>query len=241
MGSDIGFEYMNEDSINHSLKCSICNQPFVHPVSTNCKKKHKFCRHCIEQWLKHNSSCPTCRRNLNSEDLISITEDIVVDVLNELRVKCIRCGKTDLERGDFNNHLKNSCLSAIVSCPAQDIKCLWTGHPNQLSSHLKHCTYQSLRPLIVSLFNENHQLKQHVTQLTSHIKEYQDDMKQLKEQLNQQATKIEGQSNEIIQLKNLWKQNGNQAVSVRNALMRGSQVATVVSQSQLANNYLPAV
>ncbi len=78
------FDYINEDSINHSLTCSVCDEPFVRPVSTNCTKWHKFCQQCIEEWLYHNPSCSTCRQNLNVEDLVSITEDIVVDMFDEL-------------------------------------------------------------------------------------------------------------------------------------------------------------
>ena len=219
MANNLGFEYVNEDAINHSLKCSICNQPFVRPVSTNCKKRHKFCRHCIEEWLRHKPSCPTCRQKLNTEDLVSITEDIVVDVLNELRVKCTACGQTGLERGDFNNHLKNSCPQITVNCPAQDIQCPWVGHRSHLPNHLKKCSFESLRPLIVSLTNDNRELKEQVTQLTNNMKEYQRELQQLKERVNQQATKIDGQHNEMIQFKTFWKQNQTQMGSLKNPLM----------------------
>jgi hypothetical protein len=219
MASNIEFEYINEDSINHSLKCSICNQPFVRPVSTNCKKRHKFCRHCIEEWLRRSPSCPICRQKLNADDLVSITEDIVVDVLNELRVKCTGCGQTGIERGDFSNHVNNSCPVVTVRCPAEDIKCPWIGHRSRLSSHLKKCSFQSLRPLIVPLVNENQELKEHVIQLTNHIKECQHELQQLRERVNQQATKIDGQHNEILQFQSQSKQNHTQMGSLKSPMM----------------------
>ncbi|CAF0791573.1 unnamed protein product [Adineta ricciae] len=199
MTSNIGYEYVNEESINHALKCTICDQPFIRPVSTNCKKKHKFCRHCIEQWLKRNSSCPKCRQILHSEDLISITEDIVVDVLNELRVKCTACGQTGLERGDFNNHIKHSCPSIIVTCPASDIKCSWTGPRRQLDNHLKRCSYEPLRPLISSLVSENQALKEQVSQLSRHMKEYHREMQHIKEQFHQYINRLDRQHSETAQ------------------------------------------
>jgi hypothetical protein len=219
MASCIEFEYINEDSINHSLKCGICSQPFVRPVSTKCRKKHKFCRQCIEKWLHRNSTCPTCRQNLNTEDLVSITEDIVVDVLNELQVKCTGCGQTGLERGDFDIHIKTSCPMVSIPCTAEDIKCPWVGPRNQFANHFKKCAFESLRPLISSLISENQGLKEQITRLTNHVDEYQREMHQLKKQINQQATKIDGQHNEILQFQSQSKQNHTQMGSLKSPMM----------------------
>ncbi|UJR26997.1 hypothetical protein I4U23_008304 [Adineta vaga] len=209
MASNMGHEYINEDSVNHSSKCSICNQPFVRPVSTNCRRKHKFCRQCIEQWLKSNSSCPTY---------------IVIDVLNELRVKYAACEQTEFERDDFNNRLNYKYPSITVKCPAYDIKCSWRGSRDQLANHVNKCPYQSLRPLVVSLLNENQELKEQMTQVTKQMKRYRNEIQQLKEQVKQQTTKIDDHSNEMIQMKSLYIPNSSQTSSVKHPVTNGYHI-----------------
>ena len=198
MANTIEFEYVNEETIHPSLKCCICNQPFVRPVSTNCKKRHKFCRLCIETWLKNHRTCPKCRQPLIAEDLVSVTEDIVVDVLNELKVKCIGCGQKGIDRGDFEEHRKKTCPTIIVSCTAHDIKCLWKGPQHALENHLKTCSFEVLRPLLTSLIDENRELHK---QLDRHVNRYRRDLAQLQGKIQQQTTEIDRQQLEIVQLK----------------------------------------
>lgn len=204
MAHSAAYVYVDEDSINHSLKCSICNEPFVRPVSTNCRKKHTFCRRCIEQWLTRHSSCPTCRQVLRPEDLASITEDIIKDVLNELHVKCTSCGQDDLERGDFDSHLKHSCPMTIVTCPAQDIHCPWDGYRKQLAHHLKKCPFQALRPILVPLIDDNQKLRKQLLTLTNQMKDYQSELQRLNNRLSEQTIKIDAQHTELIRL---WRRS----------------------------------
>ena len=215
MAESIGFEYVNEETIHYSLKCCICNQPFVRPVSTNCKKRHKFCRQCIERWLEGHRTCPKCRQPLVAEDLVSITEDIVVDVLNELKVKCNGCGQKGIERGDFEEHRKRSCPMIAVSCKAQDIKCPWKGPQHELENHLRTCSFEVLRPLLTSLINENRELHK---QLDRHVTDYQRDLAQLQEKVQQQKIEIDRQKHELVQMKSQPRQSINRLTTPRNSI-----------------------
>jgi hypothetical protein len=84
MADDSGYEYMNEESINELLKCPVCFKPFVDPVSIRCRTKpHTFCRHCIEERTRDNSSCPKCHEKLHIEELTPVTDGIIIDMLKK--------------------------------------------------------------------------------------------------------------------------------------------------------------
>ena len=216
MASNMGFEYENEESINRSLMCSICNQPFIQPVSTNCKKRHKFCRACIEPWLERNQSCPTCRQRLQTEDLISITEDIVVDVLNELLVQCSACGRKGIERGNFPEHVKMSCPMVVVPCSANDINCPWTGHRSLHDDHRRECSYEALRPVLAAMIKENQCLKKQVRQLNTDFSRCQNEMSQLREKIRQQASRLDAQHSEMVHLTSQLIRRGSLVGAVDN-------------------------
>ncbi|CAF3424334.1 unnamed protein product [Rotaria sp. Silwood1] len=66
-------------------------------------------------------------------------------MLNEIQVKCTLCGETNLQRGNFQNHINNLCPKADVSCSINsDMSCSWIGSRDQLEIHQSECKiYQS--------------------------------------------------------------------------------------------------
>lgn len=180
------YEYINEESISERLKCTICCNPFIDPVKTKCKpKEHTFCHHCITGWLQRNSSCPSCRQNLKIQELIPITEGILPDMLNELRVKCLACKKTGLERGDLDEHLNKHCIKQNILCSSADIKCPWTGSQRELEEHLKTCPYTILRPMLIQIIDDKIQLQKQLNQQQMINEKLQKENQQLREQLEQ--------------------------------------------------------
>jgi FtsZ-binding cell division protein ZapB len=208
MATNSRYEYMNEESINERLKCSICARPFNDPVSTKCKnKKHTFCRHCIEDWIGRNPSCPTCRQELLVQDLTPITDGVFIDMLDELQISCQFCHQEGLERGNFDDHINKGCLKVNVSCPSADIKCPWIGSREQLDKHLNTCIFNPLRPLITQLREQSSGQQTQIEQLRS-------ENEQLKNQVNRQQTQMGALQNETQQLKNQMKPLGGKHIHV---------------------------
>jgi hypothetical protein len=180
------YEYVNEESISKILQCTICKSPLIDPVKTKCKpREHTFCQHCINDWLPHNSSGPSCRQNINIQDLTPITDVILLDMLNELPVRCLVCKKTGIERGNFDVHISKQCGKQNVVCYSADIKCPWTGSHKQLEEHLTTCPYTALRPMLTQIMSDERQLKEQVKEQQSLIDRLQKENQKFKEQLGQ--------------------------------------------------------
>ncbi|UJR20467.1 hypothetical protein I4U23_023596 [Adineta vaga] len=144
------YEYMNENEIDDELKCPICTQPFLKPVSLSCR--HTFCRECIKQWLNENHSCPTCRQCPNVDDeentkFSPINTQIVNNQLDRLSVRCNQCREENIQRGNFREH-EAKCTKKFVTCLAEDIQCSWKGPRDEQELHMKTCSFQQLRPIL---------------------------------------------------------------------------------------------
>jgi len=169
-------EYMDEDSIDPNLTCSICHKPLKEPVCTPCD--HTYGRACITRWLAENKtrSCPTClKQPISNKELIQASRPLR-NILDQIRVECILCGQTGLQRGNFLDHINKVCAKALVQCQAADIKCPWKGPRDELQNHVSTCVFEPLRPVLASLIAENRQLidkvKKHdneIRQLTQRI------------------------------------------------------------------------
>ncbi|CAF1618044.1 unnamed protein product [Adineta ricciae] len=141
------YEYMNESTIDKELKCTICTEPFLKPVSLSCQ--HTFCCECIEQWLDKNCSCPICREcfHLKEETYSPINTQIVNNQLNRLLVRCNQCQEENIARGNFRDH-ESKCTKKLVACSAADIQCLWRGPRDEQELHVKTCVFQQVRPIV---------------------------------------------------------------------------------------------
>ena len=218
------FEYMDKASIDKDLNCEYCNNPLVDPVSTPCK--HTFCRVCIENKIrKTGGACakPKCKnKSITLDDLTTVTERIVLNMLDRLLVRCISCGTPNIQRGAFEKHVMKSCPKASVPCPAADLKCSWIGSSDQLKQHLIVCAYEQLRPVLLDMLQENRQLKeqmQHISQRcaqchSTSMKELQEtnerlntSVQQLGELLYQEKSEMKNLQIEIQQLRELIMQD----------------------------------
>ena len=143
------YEYMNEDAINADLICPLCTEPLEDPLSAN-QCGHTFCQKCINQTFYIMSNCPICRRPLSLYNFQPVTIRPFLNQLNQLLVKCTICSETNIQRGNFKDHI-TKCINKNVSCPAVDIKCDWTGQRTQLQDHIRTCPLIKVKPMINEL------------------------------------------------------------------------------------------
>ncbi|UJR16789.1 hypothetical protein I4U23_003688 [Adineta vaga] len=177
----VDYEYINENEIDEELRCTICKQPLQSPVSlVVCN--HTFCRECIETWLNQIQTCPTCRQStfdnsrrrfgekLSIQPLpfAPINTRIVLNQLDRLRVRCILCQESNIQRCHFKDH-EQHCTKKIVSCPSVDIKCIWTGPKDKLAMHINECIFQQIRPIIEELQADVKAAKTEQVELTNSV------------------------------------------------------------------------
>jgi hypothetical protein len=144
------FEYLDVDSVDEELKCSICVRPLHSPVyAPQCG--HTFCQQCIRRWLKKSSFCPTCRHRVHIKNYTPITTRVVLNQLSRLRMKCKLCEQMNIE--DRDRHIE-MCPKRIVKCTSSDLRCEWYGKREELDLHLKTCPFTQIRPILDQLIDQ---------------------------------------------------------------------------------------
>lgn len=53
--------------------CPICMDILDNPILLKCT--HSYCGICLINWIKNNNNCPECRSNINTDDMIAITNN----------------------------------------------------------------------------------------------------------------------------------------------------------------------
>jgi hypothetical protein len=167
---------MDESAIHPLLICKLCSRPFVEPVST--QTGERFCRSCITHILLKNSSSEIGRTNLNSEQQLSkmqnvtpVTEPLVLQMLDQIPVRCTKCGEINIQRGQLGEHENQSCRQASVLCRASLCKCPWVGPREELEKHCEECKFEQIRPALEHIFNENAELKDRIQYLETQLDE----------------------------------------------------------------------
>ncbi|UJR11671.1 hypothetical protein I4U23_015852 [Adineta vaga] len=111
------------DTIDEQLKCIICTQPYQFPIRLCCQ--HTFCQLCIQTWIEKNVSCPICRQQFDKNSLLTIpTDEILNNQLDQLRVRCLRCKKTNILRNRFHKHYQR-CSKSRIKIVSDLLKTRW--------------------------------------------------------------------------------------------------------------------
>ena len=96
---------IEKDNIE-DLICPICFNILNNPIScSNNKNSHSFCKECIDQYIKGNNKCPTCKINFGYK----INKELN-DLLNNLSFECLfkKEGCNDiLFYSEYLNHINN--------------------------------------------------------------------------------------------------------------------------------------
>ena len=166
--NDVSYTYINKESIKEHLKCAICKDPLIDPVSTSCQpEKHIFCRLCILDLIAHHQSCPQCQQQLTNDNLEPINDNDLTKELDELRIRCKFCNESNLKRGNFDDHVDNVCPEGTVTCPSKDMMCAWVGPRDQLDTHLNRCIFNILKPLFNQFQEKINNQQKHIEKLQS--------------------------------------------------------------------------
>lgn len=193
MESNHPYQYMDKDSASLILLCIICKSPFEEPRCAPCN--HIFCRRCIVQWIRTNTtSCPACRQWV-SVDSLSTISPVLCKMLDTLPVKCTLCGQENIERGNFSEHINNSCPNARVSCHCPDVRCPWIGNRSELQHHLSTCYFHPFRSTFDTIFAEQRELREQNEQLRADMHRQNTE---LVDRLSQGFNRHEAQINTLI-------------------------------------------
>ncbi|CAF0986622.1 unnamed protein product [Didymodactylos carnosus] len=104
------YSYIDEDRISKQLQCCICLNPFTEPYQ-HLTCQNKFCLQCLNNLPKQIQKCPYCREDLQQNQIQKVTDRTLINILNELKVRCNKCEKI-IERHNYNRH---SCIDGIDS------------------------------------------------------------------------------------------------------------------------------
>uniref|UniRef100_A0AAQ4QE56 Uncharacterized protein n=1 Tax=Gasterosteus aculeatus aculeatus TaxID=481459 RepID=A0AAQ4QE56_GASAC len=106
-------------SLQTHLTCSICFEPFVEPVTTDCG--HSFCKKCLQSTIRYKDNCPLCKDLVRKVPTVNIVlRSIVEEMIKALEksadeytgdpgeVACDVCTERKLKA-------KKSCLVCLSS------------------------------------------------------------------------------------------------------------------------------
>lgn len=159
------------------LKCPVCFELFKDPVITrDCA--HSFCRMCYIKSLETRQNCPTCRAPTFNDSIHP--NRIVAGIIDQLPIHCKYGTKQSGNNGEWcaatgpnvcpaiikrslRREHEKSCAFATIACPHHHRGCSFNGIRVELETHMKTCSYESLKPFIVrqeeQLEEAKHQLK----------------------------------------------------------------------------------
>ena len=145
--------FYNRDNVIETEKiedliCPFCFYLSKNPISCSSNKKvHSFCKDCIDQYLKENNKCPTCK--LNFEYKIN---NELNDLLNKLSFECLfkKEGCKDiLSYSEYLNHINNckydnnieyECNIKKYNYNKKEFeKCGYIGNKINIEQHFKRC------------------------------------------------------------------------------------------------------
>merc|ERR1712042_35663 len=64
------------------FECPVCKESIIEASSVNCG--HSFCAFCINHWMKKNTTCPLCRREIKQKTQCKLLDNIIDDIYDQL-------------------------------------------------------------------------------------------------------------------------------------------------------------
>jgi hypothetical protein len=145
------------------ITCPICFKIMTEPVSILCMNLHVFGKDCISTWFKSNSSCPTCRGNINIKSLYK--QHNIYNMIQDLPVGCNSLDENKEKKCDWigkltlvANHKSVDCGFTQVTCTyCKNFKCM----RKNLQDHIKVCDFRPESCKHCGLPNQFNMMDQH--------------------------------------------------------------------------------
>jgi len=132
------FVFIDEANIDEELKCRVCYD--IYPLDAVCCRScmNAFCRQCIETLQR----CPLCRNDPWPLQKIPLP---LRNILAKLKVECLVCSKTNMERGDFDHHVEHVCpIDCPYGCEEKTTRAKLAVHESECSKKPVQCSYAEL-------------------------------------------------------------------------------------------------
>ena len=148
-------EFYSQDNLidikdAEDLICPICLFILKDPISCSDKENgHSFCKKCIDNYLKGNNKCPTCKLNFTYK-----INNQIKDLLNNIPFRCMfrSEGCNDIiSYTEYLNHINNCNYNNKYICKIKKYNhtkknfeiCGYTGNKNEIIKHFKICAFNS--------------------------------------------------------------------------------------------------
>ena len=143
------FDNLIDKENKEDLICPICFFILNNPISCSDKNNsHSFCKECIDNYLKENNKCPTCKLKFEYK-----VNNEIISQLNKLLFECMfkseGCNEI-ISYLDYLNHINNCKYNNIkYECQIKKYnyknkyfeKCGFIGEKIEIENHFKSCGY----------------------------------------------------------------------------------------------------
>ena len=128
-----------------SHTCAICMQLLENPVIA-CDEGHTFCFGCLDDALKRDDRCPTCRAG----EIVFVKCRALENSIAEMKMRCEHSAPAAApaeEPAPKRRCAKvRRCSTAPASCammaPANGLGCEWRGRVSEYRAHLDVCVFK---------------------------------------------------------------------------------------------------
>eukprot|EP00741_Cyanophora_paradoxa_P022442 tig00021489_g21668.t1 len=116
--------FIEQEHVQRSYQCGVCHDALEDAVSAGCPEDHSFCRSCIDSWVSHTPSrpsCPTCKSRID-RDSIRPARFVERNIRNE-QTKCDNASEGCEWRGallDRAAHVKSCGLTPMQCCGCRE-------------------------------------------------------------------------------------------------------------------------